>query len=77
MGEYRLPIRLLVGGVLMTGLGVAAFTGPDLQEVRNLGIVLLIAGLGAFATGAVLWPRPRKLPPEAESDGKAIDQKRE
>jgi hypothetical protein len=56
----------------MIGLGVWMFltvTDKDLEEVRNLGFVLGIAGLGAIITGAVLWPRSKKKtvsPPNAE-----------
>jgi hypothetical protein len=70
MDEYRLAIRLMIAGVLLTGMGVWALitlTGGALEEVRYLGFVLLIAGLAAIVVGVVLWPRSRKaMPPPGE-----------
>jgi hypothetical protein len=83
MGEYRLPIRLLGAGVLCTGMGIWLFlsiTSKDLEELRKLGFVFLLAGLGAFVTGIVLWPRSKRknAPSPSEEptapDGKAIEE---
>jgi hypothetical protein len=82
MGEYRLPVRLISAGALLTGMSVwilLTVTDKVLEEVRNLGFVLLIAGLGAIVTGVVLWPRTRKktVPPPSEEptapDSRAIE----
>jgi hypothetical protein len=65
MGEYRLPIRLLIAGAVMLGMGVYGLLEPPIEgvpEVRNIIFALLIAGVLALVTGGVLWPRSKKKP---------------
>jgi hypothetical protein len=71
MGEYRLPIRLLVGGALITNMTVWFFlsmSDNELEVLRSLGFALLAVGVGAFVTGIVLWPRSKRkaVPPPSE-----------
>jgi hypothetical protein len=71
MGEYRLPIRLILGGAVITGLSVWFFLtvrDKELEELHNVGFALLIAGLGAIVVGIVLWPRSKKkiVPPPSD-----------
>jgi hypothetical protein len=71
MGKYRLPIRLLVAGALCIGLSVWFFltiTSEEMEELRNVGFALLLAGLVAFVTGIVLWPRSKQKTEPPSSD---------
>jgi hypothetical protein len=43
-------------------------TSKDLEELRYVSFAVFLAGLGAFVTGIVLWPRSKQktAPPPSE-----------
>ena len=63
MGKYTLSLRCIIAGALLTCLGVfmilAFWSSKDLQDIRNMGFIFVLAGPAAMTLGVVLWPRSK------------------